>query len=94
MRTCHGVSLNGLCPVCCFGANISQQLGDSQTVKCERCGHFDLSDAAQDIFNTFPEPLNRRRLSEVMIDVCTMAECERPMIDCLTASTMLAFATM
>ena len=94
MLSDFGVPLKAICPVCCFIADITQQPSNCQTIQCDRCGHFDLSGAASDVLATYPARLDRQLLSEVVVDVCMMAECERPMIDALTASTLIAFATM
>ena len=83
----------GICPICLFAALTSPRAEDSLAVACERCGNFDLSDAAEDVLDTYAGRLDRARLSEVLCDVCVVAECERPLIDSITAHALIGFAT-
>ena len=83
-----------VCPICRFLARTCPRLDHGQAIACERCGDFDLSDAAEDVVDTYAGPLDRRRLSEALRDVCMMAECERPMIDSITAEALVGFVTI
>ncbi len=84
----------GICPVCLFLAHLSPLPDHSLAIACDRCGEFDFSEAALDVIDNYTGSLDRHRLSEAVGDVCMMAECTRPMIDAITASALIGFATI
>ena len=86
-------TLSGTCLICGCLAEVSPKSENGLAVQCDRCGKFDLSDSAAEVLDAYAGPVDRHRLSEVVIDVCMMADCERPLIDSVTASSLIAFAT-
>ena len=85
---------NGICPICGCLAIVFPQVVGLLAVQCDRCGEFDFSDEAAEMLDAFPGPFDRERLSDVVVDVCMMSDCERPLIDSITVSAIFSFATM
>ena len=92
MDYCRSFGQMGVCPVCRFIARVSPNSESSITVQCDRCGDFDLLDSAEELIGNHPLPLDRMKLSEALRDMCAITDYERPLIDAITASVLIAFA--